>query len=149
MVRQRSPRSYFRPVIVAAFCVLATVAAGLTAIGGTASAAGSGGCGKAPTIRSGSYSAQINGKNRTYIVRVPDGYDNNRQYKLIFAYHWNGGTMNDVSSGGTDGALWSYYGMQKMSNNTAILVAPLHPLNCPPEYTTTARNVPPRPHARA
>lgn len=32
--------------------------------------------------------------------------------------------MTDVSSGGSDGALWSYYGQQRMANETAILVAP-------------------------
>lgn len=32
--------------------------------------------------------------------------------------------MNDVAGGGTDGALWAYYGMQKESSETAILVAP-------------------------
>lgn len=32
--------------------------------------------------------------------------------------------MGDVSSGGSDGALWAYYGMQKKSNEGAILVAP-------------------------
>lgn len=32
--------------------------------------------------------------------------------------------MNDVSSGGTDGALWSYYGQQRVAQESAILVAP-------------------------
>src|SRR3989337_1873066 len=32
--------------------------------------------------------------------------------------------MNDVSSGGSSGSVWSYYGMQEQSNNSAILVAP-------------------------
>jgi poly(3-hydroxybutyrate) depolymerase len=32
--------------------------------------------------------------------------------------------MTDVASGGTDGDLWAYYGQQKESDNTAILVAP-------------------------
>jgi len=33
-------------------------------------------------------------------------------------------TMTDVSTGGSDGALWAYYGQQKMANEIAILVAP-------------------------
>ncbi|KAF2278341.1 alpha/beta-hydrolase [Westerdykella ornata] len=84
----------------------------------------SAGCGKTPTITSGTKSITINGKNRQYIIRVPSGYDKNKPYKLIFAFHWVGGTMNDVAGGGSDGALWAYYGMQKKAAETAILVAP-------------------------
>lgn len=32
--------------------------------------------------------------------------------------------MNDVASGGTDKELWSYYGMQRVAQESAILVAP-------------------------
>nr|WP_158849655.1 RICIN domain-containing protein [Saccharothrix deserti] len=85
---------------------------------------GGSGCGKAPTLRSGPHTIQSSGKNRSFVLRVPDGYDNTRPYRLIFGFHWNGGTMNDVSGGGTSGAAWSYYGMQEQSNNSAILVAP-------------------------
>jgi hypothetical protein len=31
------------------------------------------------------------------------GYDKNYPYPLIFAFHWNGGTMGDVDGGGTSG----------------------------------------------
>ncbi|MEU4769364.1 RICIN domain-containing protein, partial [Actinosynnema sp. NPDC023794] len=68
------------------------------------------GCGKAPTLRSGSHTITSGGKSRSFILRVPDGYDNTRPYRLIFGFHWRGGTMNDVSSGGTSGTAWSYYG---------------------------------------
>lgn len=82
------------------------------------------GCGKNPTMASGTQSINVNGQNRQYIIRVPNGYDSNKPYKLMFAFHWVGGTMQDVAGGGTDGALWSYYGQQRMANETAILVAP-------------------------
>ncbi|MDU0289907.1 RICIN domain-containing protein [Saccharothrix longispora] len=85
---------------------------------------GGSGCGKAPTLRSGTHTIQSGGKSRSFVLRVPDGYDNTRPYRLIFGFHWRGGTMNDVSSGGTSGTAWSYYGMQEQSNNSAILVAP-------------------------
>lgn len=84
----------------------------------------SGGCGKTPTITSGTHSITVNGQTRQYIIRVPNGYDNSNAYKLIFGFHWVGGTMTDVASGGTDGALWAYYGQQRMANEKAILVAP-------------------------
>jgi poly(3-hydroxybutyrate) depolymerase len=90
----------------------------------SASAAPTAGCGKAPTLRSGSHTIQSGGQSRSFILRIPDGYSNTRPYRLIFAYHWRGGTMNDVASGGSSGTAWSYYGMQQQSNNSAILVAP-------------------------
>jgi poly(3-hydroxybutyrate) depolymerase len=84
----------------------------------------SAGCGKTPTTTTGTKSINVNGKNRQYIIRVPNNYDNRRPYKLIFAFHWNGGSMTDVAGGGSDGAAWAYYGQQKKAGETAILVAP-------------------------
>jgi poly(3-hydroxybutyrate) depolymerase len=86
--------------------------------------AASAGCGSAPTLNSGNHTIQSGGTNRSFILRVPDNYDSSRAYPIIFAYHWNGGTAGDVSGGGTDGANWSYYGLQRLSNNSAIFVAP-------------------------
>ncbi|MCK1812929.1 RICIN domain-containing protein [Streptomyces sp. XM4011] len=88
------------------------------------SSGGEGGCGSAPGLTSGTHTIQSGGKSRSFILRVPDNYDNNRPYRLIFAFHWRGGTAQDVASGGTSGNAWSYYGQQEQSNNTAILVAP-------------------------
>lgn len=88
------------------------------------SSGGEGGCGSAPGLTSGTHTIQSGGKSRSFILRVPDNYDNNRPYRLIFAFHWRGGTAQDVASGGTSGNAWSYYGQQEQSDNTAILVAP-------------------------
>ncbi|WP_369266136.1 RICIN domain-containing protein [Streptomyces harbinensis] len=88
------------------------------------SSGGQGGCGSAPGLTSGTHTIQSGGKSRSFILRVPDNYDNNRPYRLIFAFHWRGGTAQDVASGGTSGNAWSYYGQQEQSDNTAILVAP-------------------------
>jgi poly(3-hydroxybutyrate) depolymerase len=90
-----------------------------TRANGTSSA----GCDKAP-FSSGTKSVVVNGRSRQFVVRVPTGYDKSRPYKLIFAFHWVGGTMNDVSSGGTDKELWAYYGLQRQGKETAVLVAP-------------------------
>ncbi|BAL88048.1 putative glycosyl hydrolase [Actinoplanes missouriensis 431] len=89
-----------------------------------AAAAATAGCGKAPTLASGTRTIRSGGQNRSYILRVPDGYDRNRPYKLIFAFHWLNGTAADVASGGAAGATWAYYGQQRLSDNSAILVAP-------------------------
>ncbi|MFC4531350.1 lectin [Sphaerisporangium dianthi] len=128
MLRQRS---VFGAVAVAALLVLATGQAALSSIrestSATAAAAASGGCGKAPTLASGNHTISSGGQNRSYILRVPASYDNNRQYRLIFGFHWVGGTANDVDSGGTDGYNWSYYGLRKLAdaaNNGTIFVAP-------------------------
>ncbi|MFD8498910.1 RICIN domain-containing protein [Amycolatopsis sp. NPDC059657] len=89
--------------------------------------AGSAGCGKAPGLASGAHTIQSGGQNRSYIVRVPAGYDNNHPYRLIFGFHWRGGSANDVDSGGTDGYNWSYYGLRRLAdnaNNGTIFVAP-------------------------
>ncbi len=86
--------------------------------------AASPGCGKTPTLTSGTHTIQSSGQNRSFILRLPDNYNNNTQYRLIFGYHWRGGTANDVDSGGTDGYNWSYYGLRRLSNNGAIFVAP-------------------------
>jgi len=83
----------------------------------------SSGCGRNP-VSSGVRSISVNGRSRQYTIRVPTNYNPNRAYRLIFAFHWVGGSMQDISSGGTDRELWSYYGMQRMAGESAILVAP-------------------------
>ncbi|MER6115750.1 RICIN domain-containing protein [Streptomyces sp. NPDC001743] len=83
-----------------------------------------GGCGSAPTLASGTHTIQSSGKSRSFILRVPANYDNSHRYRLIFAFHWRGGTAGEISSGGTSGSAWSYYGQQEQSNDSAILVAP-------------------------
>jgi poly(3-hydroxybutyrate) depolymerase len=97
--------------------------------GGTAGSSGTGagtpsaGCGKTPTLTSGSRTIQSGG-SRSYILRIPSNYDNTHPYRLVFAFHWNGGTMNDIDGGGSSGAVWSYYGLQAQANNSTIFVAP-------------------------
>jgi len=121
-------RRRFVPRWLAALGAVAMVVAGAVAITTltvpSASAAPTAGCGRTPTLRNGTQTIQSGGQSRTFILRIPDGYSNTRQYRLIFGYHWRGGTMNDVASGGSSGTAWSYYGMQQQSNNSAILVAP-------------------------
>lgn len=99
----------------------ATSSTSSTSVGTLAASAG---CGKAPTLRSGTHTITTSGKSRQFVLRVPDGYDSTRQYRLIFGFHWRGGSMNDVATGGSSGAAWAYYGMQEQSNNSAILVSP-------------------------
>ena len=112
--------------------------AGMGGAGGSAAGTGGGGaggsgatskgCGQAPKLTSGSKSIQSGGKNREFMIRVPEDYDNAHPYWLIFGFHWLGGTDDDVDSGGTSGYTWSYYGLREQANNStnqrAIFVAP-------------------------
>ncbi|MFM9607271.1 RICIN domain-containing protein [Streptomyces niveiscabiei] len=108
---------------------LLVVAAGGAAHGAEAApppqaSAASPGCGSAPKLTSGTHTIQSNGKSRSFILRLPDSYDNNRPYRLAFGFHWWGGTANDVASGGSDGYAWAYYGMLSQANNSTVFVAP-------------------------
>ncbi|MET8067790.1 cellulose binding domain-containing protein [Micromonospora sp. NPDC005686] len=111
---------------IAAAAVLLAAAAGGALNGGlgeTAQASTNGtlaataGCGKAPTLSSGTRTISSGGQNRSYILRIPDGYDRNRPYRLIFGFHWLNGSANNVASAG-------YYGLLPLSNNSTIFVAP-------------------------
>jgi poly(3-hydroxybutyrate) depolymerase len=82
------------------------------------------GCGKAPTLRSGTHTIQSNGKSRSFILSIPDNYNNTSQHRLIFGFHWWGGTAEQVAGGGSDGDVYAHYGLRRLANNTAIFVAP-------------------------
>ena len=121
-------RSALAAVAVVGALVVATtgmvLAGSLDGAAPPAYAATTAGCGRAPALASGTRTIQTGGQTRSYILRVPDNYDPNHAYRLIFGFHWNGGTANDVDSGGTSGSIWSYYGLRPLANNTAIFVAP-------------------------
>jgi poly(3-hydroxybutyrate) depolymerase len=125
-------RWFLGPVAISAAVVAATGAVAF-GVGPIASASGvsplaaTAGCGKAPTLSSGNHTIQSGGQNRSYILRLPASYDNNHPYRLVFGFHWYGGTANDVDSGGSDGYNWSYYGLRRLAdaaNNGTIFVAP-------------------------
>jgi poly(3-hydroxybutyrate) depolymerase len=80
----------------------------------------SAGCGRAHTLRSGKQTLG----GRTFILRIPDTYDENHPHRLVFGFHWNGGTAEDVDGGGTSGFTWSYYGLREQAGNSTIFVAP-------------------------
>ncbi|KAH6627640.1 Alpha/Beta hydrolase protein [Chaetomium tenue] len=81
--------------------------------------AASAGCGKSPAVTAGSKIMTVNGKNRRWMIRLPQGYDQNRPYKLIFGIHWL-----DADFMAVDGGTAPYYGLQRLANNSAIFVSP-------------------------
>ncbi|MGW6443053.1 cellulose binding domain-containing protein [Lentzea sp. NPDC055074] len=128
MIHRNGRRTRFAIAAAAVSAVVFLGAAGI-AVGGpeAGTTAATAGCGKAPALTSGQHTISSGGQSRSYILRLPPNYDNNRQYRLFVGFHWRGGTANDVDSGGSDGYNWSYYGLRRLSdaaNNGTIFVAP-------------------------
>jgi poly(3-hydroxybutyrate) depolymerase len=65
----------------------------------------------------GRASIDVSGTMREYILALPNNYDPNHAYKLIFGWHPLGGSAQQVASGG-------YYGLQNQGRNEAIFIAP-------------------------
>ncbi|PGH11899.1 hypothetical protein AJ79_04591 [Helicocarpus griseus UAMH5409] len=83
------------------------------------------GCGNSPTLASGTHTLTVGDQEREFILTLPDGYEANNPYRLIFGFHWLGGSMEDVATGQTvENGTWSYYGLQRLAENSAIFVAP-------------------------
>jgi len=114
-------------ILIAVGALLAlglVVTDGISRTSTPAYAATTAGCGKAPTLTSGTKTIQSSGQSRTYILDIPTNYDRNHAYRLIFGLHWLNGTANDVATGGSDGAVFAFYGQKQLSNNSTIFVAP-------------------------
>jgi poly(3-hydroxybutyrate) depolymerase len=80
------------------------------------------GCGSTSPLASGRATIDVGGTMREYILKVPDGYDANKPYKLIFGWHWRGGVANDVATGSIIGG--PYYGLESRAAGSAIFVSP-------------------------
>jgi poly(3-hydroxybutyrate) depolymerase len=83
----------------------------------------SAGCGKTRSLANGTISIESNG-SRSYILRAPDNYDASHPYRLVLAYHWMGGTAQQVA-GGTGATESPFYGLWDLANNSTIFVAPV------------------------
>jgi poly(3-hydroxybutyrate) depolymerase len=95
-----------------------SVASSISSVSSSSSSrAGSAGCGAPAKLTNGRRTINVNGLNREYVLDIPSNYNQNNPYKLVFGWHWRGGSANDVVGQG-------YYGMKSLSNNTAIFVAP-------------------------
>lgn len=96
----------------------------------TSSVKKSAGCGKSTSIKTGSFTINVNGKNRNYAIDIPENYDSNKAYKLFYTSHWYGGKFTDVVSGSTvpnGTGNWSFFGLKrqaKQHNEEAIFIAP-------------------------
>ena len=84
----------------------------------------SGGCGKAASLASGNHTMTVSGINRWFLLKLPDGYKNDRPYRLIFTLHAKGGNAEQVATG--TGGYLPWYGLPPLVNDTAsaIYVSP-------------------------
>jgi poly(3-hydroxybutyrate) depolymerase len=78
------------------------------------------GCGAATVPESGRFSIESGGQTREYILAIPDDYDANQPYRLIFTWHPRGGSAEQVANGFGGG----YYGLESRANGSAIFVSP-------------------------
>jgi poly(3-hydroxybutyrate) depolymerase len=76
-----------------------------TSAGSGGSSAGTGGgaeqsagCGQARTLQNGTIDITFDGASRNYILRVPDDYDNEHPYRLVFAFAESGASAMSVAS---------------------------------------------------
>lgn len=104
---------------------VATGGVGGAMTGGAAGAAGgepmmSTGCGAADHPASGTFNIDVDGLSREYIVKIPADYDPSTPYKLIFTWHYLGGSASGIAGGFGGG----YYGLESRSQGSAIFVSP-------------------------
>lgn len=76
----------------------------------------SAGCGALNAPKSGSYTINVDGTERKYVIDVPTNYDPNQAYRLIFAWHGNGGNGKDIADHG-------FYDVKAQAGGSAIFVA--------------------------
>jgi len=84
---------------------------------GGADSAGSPGCGTQSPLTSGTFTIDAAGTEREYVLDVPDDYDTNQPYRLVFVWHPLGGSASQIVDQG-------YSGLESRSAGSAILVAP-------------------------
>ena len=95
---------------------------GSSTVGGASSnAKPSSGCGKTPTLKNSTSTANqntltVSGASRQYLIRWPTNYDSTHPYRLILGFHGAGGADTDIGP--------SYFGLFSLSNNSTIFVAP-------------------------
>jgi poly(3-hydroxybutyrate) depolymerase len=90
--------------------------------GSSASDSGSPGCGAEPTLESGRHTIEVSGE-REYVLSVPDDYDKDHPYPLVFGFHWRGGVADDVA-GGQGPSFGAYYGLEERAEGSMLFVAP-------------------------
>jgi poly(3-hydroxybutyrate) depolymerase len=90
--------------------------AGVTSSGGSGGGEPALGCGNAAAAKGAqNLTIQVDGKTRTYVLFVPNGYDAKKPIPLIFAWH---------SSGASGAESRRYYKLEPVTGDGAIIVYP-------------------------
>jgi poly(3-hydroxybutyrate) depolymerase len=82
----------------------------------------SAGCGKPAGITSGMKTITSGGRSRQYSLDLPPNYDMNTPSRVIFIYHWVGGTAQSMKNN-------NYYAIRPLAiaaNVPTIFIAPTH-----------------------
>ncbi|KAH7386571.1 putative esterase [Cadophora sp. MPI-SDFR-AT-0126] len=80
------------------------------------------GCDKPATLTNGNHTITVNGKQRAFVVRLPQNYDIHKQYRLFFEFHWAHGSASQIINGGY---ATPYYGLPPLDkNNSGIYIVP-------------------------
>jgi poly(3-hydroxybutyrate) depolymerase len=69
------------------------------------------------TLQNGNVSITFENASRKYILRVPDGYDENHPYRLVLAYAWSGASASEVVSA-------NYFTFAKTDGAGTVFAAP-------------------------
>ncbi len=75
------------------------------------------GCGQSAGLATGEYTIISNDVSREYYLKIPSGYNSNRSYPVIFAFHGLGGNYNNFVDD-------SCYNLESSVGDEAILVYP-------------------------
>ncbi|KAF3031131.1 hypothetical protein E8E11_000128 [Didymella keratinophila] len=68
----------------------------------------------------------VNGKTRNYFVSVPDNYNQNNPYRIVFKRHQRGASAQKIVNGENSnaGGVLPFYGLNAIAQDTAIFVVP-------------------------
>jgi predicted esterase len=76
----------------------------------------SSGCGKPRSLQNGTVAISSGGKDRSYVLRVPEDYAIDRPYRLVLGYHGANGNAGQVAPG--------FFGLWELAEGSTIFVAP-------------------------
>jgi polyhydroxybutyrate depolymerase len=74
------------------------------------------GCSSTAVAASGRFTIDVGGNPREYILALPEDYDANRPYRLVFTWHPGGGSAQGTAN--------NFYGIRQRAADSAIFVSP-------------------------
>jgi poly(3-hydroxybutyrate) depolymerase len=102
-------------------CILTQSNASVQAVFSSPDTGWSAGCGKTLSkmhLDTGTYEVSSDGLSRRYLVYIPQKYDPQKSYKLVFCWHYRGGSINNI-------AKEEFYRLKhEDTSQTTIFVAP-------------------------